>query len=294
MNTMKVSIIIPVYNAEKFIESCIESALNQSYKDIEIIAIDDGSTDSSLKILEKFQDRIKIIHKENGGTSTALNTGIKEMTGDWFKWLSADDILYPNAVEELIKESQKITDKTNVIFYSNYDIIDSKGEIIKQFIEPDYNELPNFNRNVILLDGFYGNGITTLIHKSIFEKCGFFDEKIGFQEDYEFWLRCCLLYDCRLHLISQNLAQYRVHQGQLTHTKGVKSLAQANYIKKYVLAMPENDFKIEYKIALKKYRKHYPIKIKIYRKIRNILFPILPKRVSNKIIHIYKKRRDVI
>ena len=291
---MKVSIIIPVYNAEKFIESCIESALEQSYKDIEIIAIDDGSIDNSLKILEKFQGKIKIIHKENGGTATALNTGIREMRGDWFKWLSADDILYPNAVEELIKESQKIKDKSNVILYSNYDMIDSDGKIIKQFIEPDYNELPNFSRNVILLDCFYGNGITTLIHKSVFEKCGLFDEKIGFQEDYEFWLRCCLLYDCRLHLISKSLAQYRVHKGQLTYIKGVKSISQANYVRKYVLAIPRNDFEIKYKIAHKKYRKRYPIKIKIYRGVRDILFPILPNRISNKIIRVYKKRRDVI
>ena len=111
MLDLMVSIVIPVYNAEKYLRECIESALNQSYKDIEIIAIDDGSEDNSLKILESFNHKIKIISKKNGGTATALNKGIKEMTGEWFKWLSADDVLYPNAVEELIKEAKKIKDK---------------------------------------------------------------------------------------------------------------------------------------------------------------------------------------
>ena len=284
---MKVSIIIPVYNAEKFIESCIESALEQSYKDIEIIAIDDGSTDNSSKILEKFQDRIKIIHKDNGGTATALNTGIKEMTGDWFKWLSADDILYPNAVEELIKESQKITDKTNVIFYSSYDIINSEGKVIRQFIEPDYKELSAFEVNVILLDEHIGNGTTSLIHKSMFERYGSFNETIGYSEDSELWLRFCLVHKCRLHLIPKILAKYRVHKEQLTQTKRDESMSHSVYVKKSVLdVLPENE-KTKYEIALKKYRKQKPIKIR--RRIRNILFLILPKRVFNKIIHIYMR-----
>ena len=151
---MKVSIVIPVYNAEKFIESCIKSALNQTYKDIEVIAVDDGSNDKSLELLQQFSDKIKIIHKENGGTPTALNTGIKEMTGDWFKWLSADDLLKENAVEVLLKESSQITDRESCIFYSNYDLINNSGEIVKQFTEPTYNTLSLFDRNVFLLDHF--------------------------------------------------------------------------------------------------------------------------------------------
>jgi len=80
------------------------------------------------------------------------------MEGEWFKWLSADNVLHSNAVEELIKESQKIKDKKNAILYSNYDIINSEGKIIKQFIEPDYNKLSTFDFNVILLDHHIGNG----------------------------------------------------------------------------------------------------------------------------------------
>ena len=88
------------------IEESIE--IDKEYIEKEIILIDDGSTDDSLKILEQFSDRIKIISKSNGGTASALNIGIKNMTGEWFKWLSADDVLYPNAIKELIFEAKKL------------------------------------------------------------------------------------------------------------------------------------------------------------------------------------------
>ena len=119
---MKISIIIPVYNAEKYLEECIRSAIEQSYRDIEVIAVDDGSTDNSLEILEKYSSKIRIIKKKNGGTATALNTGIEAMDGQWFKWLSADDILDNSAVQVLINETKKLgKDAKSCIFYSNYE-----------------------------------------------------------------------------------------------------------------------------------------------------------------------------
>ena len=192
---MKVSIIIPVYNAEKYLKECIESALAQTYDDIEVIAIDDGSTDDSLKILNSYSDRIKIITKENGGTASALNVGINAMNGEWFKWLSADDVLYPNAIEELINVVKKLADDSHrYIFYANHVQINSESKKIGKFIEPNLNELDDFEQHVILLDHFVGNAISGFLHKSIFDKCGLFDEKLSFSEDYEFWLKSCILY----------------------------------------------------------------------------------------------------
>lgn len=213
---MKVSIIIPVYNAEDYIEECLKSALNQTYKDIEIIAINDGSKDDSLSKLEKFSEYIKIISKNNGGTASALNTGIKAQTGEWFKWLSADDALHANAIEELISEAKITNSPENCIFYSNYHIINSNSKIIGEFIESNYNGLSTFDINTRLLDGYIGNGTTCLIHKSAFDKCGLFDQTLEFGEDYEFWLRLCVLNGYRLHLIPKFLAKYRHHNTQLT------------------------------------------------------------------------------
>ena len=146
---MKVSIIIPVYNAEKYLDKCITSALHQTYENIEIIAVNDGSTDNSLQILKKYSNKIKIIDKINGGTATALNAGIKAMTGEWFKWLSADDILLENSIESFIQETKKIDSESHMtIFYSNYYLIDESSTIIGQFVEPNYSNLSNFEKNI--------------------------------------------------------------------------------------------------------------------------------------------------
>ena len=286
MSELKVSIIIPVYNAGKYLDECIESALNQTYKKIEIIAINDGSTDNSLKILEQYPDKIKVISKSNGGTASALNSGIKNMQGEWFKWLSADDVLYPNAIEELILEAAKLENKKNIL-YSNYDIINSKGETIKQFIEPNYNELSSFNFNTILLDHHIGNGTTSLIHKSIFDKYGMFNETIGFGEDYELWLRFCFIDKCRLHLVPKILAKYRIHETQLTQSKIGESLEKAEEIRQKILKKIDPNEQKKYIAALKEIKKRKPTSVKMRHMLRDSLYKILPKSTSNNILKLY-------
>ena len=128
-----VSVIIPVYNSEKFLAESINSVLSQSYKNLEIIAIDDGSTDNSLDILNQFKDDIIVIHQKNQGLAGALNTGIKKMTGKWFKWFSPDDIMNPDAIETLVRKGIELGQ--NCIVYSNWDLIDEKGTFMRSFSE---------------------------------------------------------------------------------------------------------------------------------------------------------------
>ena len=101
---VKISVIIPVYNSEKYLKECLDSVLNQSFNDFEVICINDGSTDSSLKILNDYQSkdsRIKIISKENNGAASARNIGIKESQGEYVYFMDSDDILELTALEEL-------------------------------------------------------------------------------------------------------------------------------------------------------------------------------------------------
>jgi len=285
---MKVSIVIPVYNAENYLQECVDSCLKQTYQNIEIIAVDDGSTDGSSKILKSYSEKIKSITKKNGGTPSALNAGIKSMTGEWFKWLSADDVLYENAIEVLVREAESQGERAkSLIFYSSYDIIDENGIIVEEFVEPNYNNLSSLQRNAILLDHYVGNGSTSLIHRSIFERCGVFDENIGFKEDYEFWLRCCIINDCDLFLIPQKLAKYRVHSTQLTKKKVRENIEQVNKIKNLILKKLSDDKRKKYLYELRKYQKTKPIKIKIRRKLRDIMLRMLPKDTSGKIIETY-------
>jgi len=290
---MKISIVIPVYNTEKYIEQCIESALNQTYDNIEILAINDGSTDSTESILKKFENKIKIINKQNGGTASALNLGIKNMTGEWFKWLSADDLLKQDAIEKLVLEIKKLEkDAENCIVYSNYDVIDKNRKIIGTFVEPNYNSFDTYQRNVILLDHFYGNGTTSIMHKSIFEKCGNFNENIGFKDDYEFWLRCCLIFGYKLHLVPQNLALYRVHQNQLTKKKYDESLEQIKQIKDLIFNKLPEDMRKKYLTELHKYQKQKPFNVRTRRMMRDLMFKTLPKGLSNKILKQYLSYKE--
>ena len=280
-----------MYNTEKYLEECLESALNQAYNEIEIIAVDDGSTDNSLNILKKYSDKIKIISKENGGTASALNAGIKNMKGEWFKWLSADDILYPNAVLELINAAKLLSNK-KYILYTNYDIIDSQGEIIDQMIEPNYNKLDSFNVNVILLDHFIGNGTTSLIHKSIIDEFGMFNETIGYKEDYELWLRYNLLYNCHIHLVPKNLAKYRVHKKQLSSEKASTSLLQNNNIRKFILDKLTPEERDKYEKAVKNYQKTKSLTSRGRHILRDTMFQILPKSISGSIFKSYMNMKD--
>ncbi|MGI0045686.1 MAG: glycosyltransferase [Nitrosotalea sp.] len=290
---MKVSIIIPVYNAEKYLQECIDSCLKQTYQNIEIIGVDDGSTDNSNKILKSYSEKIKIIEKKNGGTPSALNAGIKLMSGEWFKWISADDVLYENAIDVLVKEVESQGEcAKSFIFYSSYDIIDANSVVVGEFIEPNYNNLNSLQRNVILLDHYIGNGSTSLIHHSIFDRCGVFDESIGFKEDYEFWLRCCLIHDCGLYLIPHKLAKYRIHETQLTRTRVRKNLEQVKLIRDYVLNKIPNPKRKQYLAELKIYQRNKPLKIRIRRQLRDVMLKILPSNTSGAIIETYMNHKN--
>ena len=100
----KVSVIIPIYNASSTLEKCLNSIINQTYKNLEIILVDDGSTDSSGKICDKFaknDDRIKVIHKKNEGLGKTRNVGILESTGDYLFFVDSDDFIDLNTIEKL-------------------------------------------------------------------------------------------------------------------------------------------------------------------------------------------------
>ena len=105
MVSNKVSVVIPVYNVEKYLRECVDSVLIQSYTDLEIILVDDGATDSSGKICDEYvatDKRVKVIHKENGGLSSARNIGLDSSTGQYVYFLDSDDYIEPNTIKVLI------------------------------------------------------------------------------------------------------------------------------------------------------------------------------------------------
>ena len=114
----KVSIVIPVYNGSNYLREAIDSALAQTYKNIEVIVINDGSNDKGKtdKICKSYGNKIRYFKKENGGVASALNMGIEKMQGEYFSWLSNDDIYYQDKVEKQVKALSRLKDKSTVVY----------------------------------------------------------------------------------------------------------------------------------------------------------------------------------
>ncbi len=162
---VKVSIIIPVYNVEKYLVKCLESAFSQTLKEIEIIAVNDGSTDNSLKILESYKDsRLKIITQENQGLSGARNTGIKIAKGEYLLFLDSDDYIDENMALDMYSRAKK--DSASIVL-CRYQQVDQSGKIIhKNEIKDIYTKDEHFRR--VLSAQSYSMACDKLFKKSLF------------------------------------------------------------------------------------------------------------------------------
>lgn len=175
----KVSIVIPAYNAANYLAEAINSALAQTYRNTEIIVVNDGSNDNGAtrKIALSYGDKIRYFEKENGGVSTALNTGICNMTGEYFSWLSHDDLYTINKIEKSVEALRNLDNKKTVIYCQSIHI-DKNSNIIKA-IKRDISANSLFTWNQALVKYFKEgsmNGCAFLIHKDILHECGLFDE----------------------------------------------------------------------------------------------------------------------
>ena len=225
-----VSIIIPVYNGSKYLSEAITSALTQTYKNIEVIVVNDGSTDNGKteSIAKSYGDKIRYYSKPNGGVSSALNYAIKMSKGEYISWVSHDDLIYPNKIGAQIEflKNKKLLNK-DVIVYSDHSMINKDGKLIeicqKQFDE--FGEKTEY----ALLHGKI-NGITMLIPKKAYDDCGLFSEKLVAVQDYEMWQRMFKKYEI-IHL-PLVLSASRYHSKQVTNVSPkVKSEGNPFWIK---------------------------------------------------------------
>jgi len=285
MNNETVSIAIPVYNSETFLEQSINSALNQTYSELEIIAIDDGSNDNSLQILKNYEDKIKIIHQSNQGLAYALNNAIKTMNGKWFKWFSPDDVLLPQSVEVLVNEAKK--NPENTIVYSNWMMIDENNNELRSFKESNLNELEIFDYNVRLLDGQQINVNTSLIPSILFKKgCLFRQLSEPTAIDYDFFLRAGILHHTKFHLIEKTLLKYRIHSEQFSHSNISQTLNFLSGLRTEILSSISENERKKYDVALKNFNK----KKSIPKKTMDLGLKItknLPTSVSDKLLVFY-------
>ena len=217
----KVSIVIPVYNGSNYLKYAIDSALAQTYKNIEIIVVNDGSTDDgkTKEIAKKYGKKISYFEKENGGVSSALNYGIKKMTGEYFAWLSHDDLIEPNHIEKLI-EFVSIEGHEKMIPYAAFKVVDENGMIRIEDTMSVQLHCFDYKTSVLrteftLLKGEI-NGGSVLIPKEAFKKHGLFDEKQRITQERDMWSR--LIEEYKFVNIPYDTAMIRTHSQQVTNT----------------------------------------------------------------------------
>lgn len=212
MSENKISVIIPVYNTEQYLDKCIESVVNQTYKNLEIILVDDGSTDKSGIICDKWKEkdeRIIVIHKENGGVASARNIGLTYVTGDYIAWVDSDDWLENNVYEIVIKEMLNDNCDISVIKYTQENSTVNNSEI----------ESAHYNSNVAL-SSLFRNRIKPFLwdkiyKRSLFENINFLGQ-VGedYFANYEIFKRAAKICD-----INYTGYHWMRHEGSLTTQK---------------------------------------------------------------------------
>ncbi len=231
----RVSVLIPVYKGEAFVAKAVQSALNQSFPDVEVVIVNDGSPDDSRRVLEPFMSlpNVRYVEKPNGGVASARNAGLRVATGCYVALLDQDDAWLPNKLERQVA------------------LLESRPEVALvhadvTYIGPDDGVLPHDPHFPVKVEGrcfrefFIANPVmacTALVRRSVLDEVGSFDEAIRFSDDYDLWLRIV-----RRHAVAyvdEPLALYRVHDSNESRKiVGIVS-ATMEVLRKALRTMPE-------------------------------------------------------
>lgn len=211
MNDPLVTVLMSVYNGEKYLSEAIESILNQTYKNFEFLIIDDGSTDSSKKIVKSYNDsRIKLIeNEENIGLTRSLNKGIELSKGKYIARMDADDISFPERLEKQVDFMENHEDVA--VCGSWFRVIDDKGNLLSEV-------KTQINHEFLFFELFFKNPMghaTTIMRKSVIEHIGRYDPDYVRTQDYDLWFRI-IESGYKIHNIDRILIYYRKHENMVS------------------------------------------------------------------------------
>lgn len=222
-----VSVVVPCYNHEKYVKETIESIINQTYKNIELIVIDDGSKDNSVSVIQELADKygFTFIHRPNKGLSATLNEGIRLAKGKYFSAIASDDILMLEKIEKQVEFMESNPE---------YGMCYGKIVYFEDSIENTY-EYPNSNKQGWVFDDLlkYGCFIpapSTFMRKEVFETVGEYDESLWI-EDWDMWLRISQKY--QVGYIDEYLAYYRRHDTNISSQSLKMYKAEKQILEKY-------------------------------------------------------------
>lgn len=211
------TVVIPAYNVAGFVRDAVESALDQSFRDTEIVVVDDGSTDETPKVLaaicdERRDSRLRIISQRNAGLSAARNTGIKAARGEFIGFLDADDIWHPRKLETQI--APMLNDPAVGVTFSFSEYIQESGErtgvkLVPTTYRPDLIAL--------IIRNELGNGSSPVVRAQCFRQVGLFEKSLRSCEDYEMWCRIGALTDFQFVCVPKVLTYYRLRAAGLSY-----------------------------------------------------------------------------
>ena len=288
--TPKVSIVIPVYNGSDYLAEAIDSALAQTYINTEVIVINDGSNDEGKtdSTARSYGSRIRYCYKENGGVASALNHGILKMKGDYFSWLSHDDLYEPTKIEDEIALICSLN-RDNVVVVSNARVLFRSGIKKKTLI----NSVAFASFEVFLaMDAEVGiNGCSLLIPKRALLDSGGFDVHLPVTQDYDLWYRLSRKFKYEFVLLEKQLVVYRRHDGQDSVKKQQLCLEAGDSLRQNILHdIGYNRFK-EYIVANKQNLSYALKNYELYKERRHLKTASIMLRNFLKYYYEYDRRK---
>ncbi len=228
----RVSVCIPAYNHEKYIKACIESVLDQTFTDFEILVTDDCSSDGTVDVVKSFSDpRIRLFQlPRNQGPSVAANNNFREARGEYICPLASDDLFFREKIERQVAFLSANPEIGAAFSYMRY--VNEVGEEIQDHIGYKWVEVDNCPREVWLRRFFsVGNSLsapTAMIRRSVFDKIGLTDPRLLQTQDLDLWIRICLHFE--IHVIPERLIDYRIRDNQQnTSTQTPSKQAQVSW-----------------------------------------------------------------
>ena len=233
----KISVVIPCYNSATTIQETIESVLVQTYRDFEIIVVDDGSTDGSKEMIHSYGDQVRYFYQPNAGQAAARNKGIREAKGEYIAFLDADDLWLP---EKLDKQIQVLSTRNVDWCYCDcMNFEDETGKELGRYSQLMYAPAEGIVAKKILFGNFIASP-TPVVKKELLIACGLFDESISIRsrEDWELWLR--LAVKSEIAYLSEVLAKRRIHKSSITYMEDPQKAYESHVavIKKIVTLYP--------------------------------------------------------
>lgn len=246
--TPLITVIIPTYNLDRYVRSAIDSVLRQTYRNVEIIVVDDGSNDNTRDIVKIYEKkRVNYIFKENGGLASARNAGVANSSGELIAFLDADDVWIEN---KLTVQFENMLKRKTALVGCGYYWVDTDLNILEQVSPDDFKDRGDLLSKLLLNNVIYGSGSGVLLKRECFERVGFFDENLSGAEDWDMWLRIAKYFE--ISFVKEPLVKIRCRLDSMSSARNAEKM-----LKNELLVLDKFFDKSDISGSIQKKRKSY-------------------------------------